>query len=193
MSSPAPARPDRGDDLYERYARPFETEHWGGVHRRVAEWADTHRPRFARRRRARCGRPWNRVRPVHGRRACCRPHPVNRSRYISVHYSYLPIAFHIGTSLLRAEALVDSGFDGGLLLLAAMLPDGKALTGHIRWRLADGSQVDLPVLFGRVDVAELGARPALISLLGNAPVLGRALLDQFRIVLDRGRRVIVGP
>lgn len=91
------------------------------------------------------------------------------------------------------EAPVDSGFDGGLLLPASLVHESETPVGRIRWKLADGSHTDVPVHFGRVDVAGFGSRPALISILGDAPVLGRALLDDFRVVLERGRRVVLEP
>ena len=62
--------------------------------------------------------------------------------------------------------------------------------------VADGSTVLAPSYLGRVEVAELGDAgtfPAVISVLGDEPILGRSLTNRFSITLDHGRRVIIQP
>jgi hypothetical protein len=64
----------------------------------------------------------------------------------------------------------------------------------MRWTLADGSTVLAPSYLGRVEVADLGDKgtfAAVISVLGDEPIIGRALANRFSITLDHGRQLIL--
>ena len=62
-------------------------------------------------------------------------------RWVSQRFPYLPLQIQIGSVSRTIEALIDTGFDGDLLLPPAMLPVGldPARTAT-EWRLADGSR-----------------------------------------------------
>lgn len=66
------------------------------------------------------------------------------------------------------------------------LPDLK-----FTWKLADGSFVETPVYHGIVQVVGLKSVPALITVLGDDYVLGRGVIDRFKVSFDHGRKVVV--
>ena len=112
-------------------------------------------------------------------------------RLVSEHFPYLPLRLDVGDQTYVLEALIDTGFDGDV----AVPPD--LLTGDAddfqRWTLADGSAVYTPMYFGTVHLAEVGSVDALITALGDEPIVGRGVTDHFRLTLDHGQRVIVDP
>ena len=55
----------------------------------------------------------------------------------------------------------------------------------------DGSTIDAPVYFGLVEVVGLPPMRAAITVLGNEYILGRNVLDRYKLTLDHGREVLV--
>jgi hypothetical protein len=47
--------------------------------------------------------------------------------------------------------------------------------------------------FGTVQVNDVGSLDALITALGDEPIVGRGVTDRFRLILDHGTQVIVEP
>jgi predicted aspartyl protease len=75
---------------------------------------------------------------------------------------------------LEVEALVDTGFDGALVLPGWPVPGGGSPDTHMTWRLADGSMVDAPAYAAEVHLLGLdGVYPVLVSILGDEAVVGR--------------------
>ena len=87
---------------------------------------------------------------------------------------------------------MDTGFTGHLAMSASMLnrilglPDTRTT-----WELADENTVDAPVYFGTVEIVGLLPVPAAIIALGREYILGRGVIDRFKITFDHGQRVIV--
>lgn len=92
----------------------------------------------------------------------------------------------------RTLALVDTGFDGecaapsDLVDSVAAVPD-DALT----WEVADGRTVEAPCYLGTVEIIGLQPMPAAITLLGHEFILGRGILDRYRVIFDHGSSVTV--
>ena len=118
---------------------------------------------------------------------------LNPGRLVSTHFPYLPIRVRVGDRDLNLDALVDTGFEGYVVLPAAQVGEFESPDGQVRWTLADGSSVHAPYYFGDVSVGEHGPFHALITTLGSTPLVGQGIVRQLTIILDRGRRVIVEP
>jgi hypothetical protein len=77
------------------------------------------------------------------------------------------------------------------------MTNGKPPDSYLRFTLADQvTSVLAAAYLGRVEVAKLGDAglyPAIISVLGTEPIIGRNLARHFRITLDHGRQVIIRP
>src|SRR5262249_14329513 len=95
---------------------------------------------------------------------------------------------------LRAEALIDTGFDGAVILPRAQLPLGIGPPDSTsRWILGDSvSRAIAPSYFGTAELDGTGdARASVISFIGTEAMVGRDFVSHFRVILDHGQRVIV--
>jgi predicted aspartyl protease len=115
----------------------------------------------------------------------------------STRFPYIPLTVTVNKRSETIEALLDTGFDGDIILPEGLLTNGKPPDSYLRFRLADQvTSVLAPAYLGRVEIAELGdagASAAIIGILGNEPIIGRNLARRFRITLDHGRQVILEP
>jgi predicted aspartyl protease len=113
-------------------------------------------------------------------------------------FPYLQIHVQIGTPRhieqeLNLEALVDTGFDGGVTVPpgsvdAAIVPDIILDLG-----LADGSRLRAPGYLASVRIGTLQPVLTMLIALGDEPLLGREVLDNFRVTFDHGREILVEP
>jgi predicted aspartyl protease len=90
-----------------------------------------------------------------------------------------------------AEALFDTGFTGHVVLPPGVIPASAPPDSWLQYGLADGSVVTAPVYRADVSVGPFGPFRAVLTLLGNEAIVGRALMDRFTITLERGTRIIV--
>ncbi len=61
-----------------------------------------------------------------------------------------------------------------------------------RWELGDGSVTEGQDYIGGVEIVGLyGKGEARITAIGNEFIIGRAIIDRYRVILDHGRRVEV--
>ena len=115
----------------------------------------------------------------------------------STRYPYIPLTVVINKRSETMEALLDTGFDGDLILPEGLLTNGKPPDSYLRFTLVDQvTHVLTPAYLGMVEMAELGeagVSAAIIGVLGNEALMGRNLARRFRIILDHGRQVIVEP
>lgn len=107
-------------------------------------------------------------------------------------YPFLPIRVDIRGHQRESLALLDTGFTGHLAIPTSLLNGDMGLPdGRVDWELADGSTIDAPLYFGALEIGGLPPVPALITVLGNDYVLGRGVIDRFKVTFDHGQRVIV--
>jgi predicted aspartyl protease len=119
---------------------------------------------------------------------------ARRPRVTSAVYPYLPIRVELRRQQLSGSALVDTGFTGDLVLPASILDDALGLPdARIDWELADSSTIDAPIYFGTLEIVGLPSAFAAITVLGTEYILGRGIIDRFRVTFDHGRRIIVEP
>ena len=116
-------------------------------------------------------------------------------RITSTTYPYLPIGVAIrGQQRDGLLALLDTGFTGHLAIPPSFLNGSLGLPDTVvDWELADGSIIHAPVYFGTVEIVGLARVPAAITMVGNEYVLGRGILDRFRVTFDHGQQVVVEP
>jgi predicted aspartyl protease len=117
--------------------------------------------------------------------------------YSSVHFPYIPVTVFLNKRTETVEALLDTGFDGDLIIPENLMTNGKPPDSYLRFTLADQvTSVLAPAYLGRVEVAELGdvgEHVAIISVLGTEAILGRNLARYFHITLDYGRELRIRP
>jgi len=111
---------------------------------------------------------------------------------VSSQFPYLEIQITVRGHTVRDWAYMDTGFDGYVVV-----PRDQAQIFGPRdyvslWELGDASLAQAEEYLGQVQL--VGATEtflARITALGNEYIIGRALLDRWRILLNRGRRVEV--
>jgi len=111
-------------------------------------------------------------------------------RLESHRFPYLPLRLEVRNRTHEVEALIDTGFDGHVTVPPALLANGHPDDYH-RWTLADGSHVYAPYYLGTVQIGGLGSVEAVITALGDEPLVGRGITDRYEIILDHGQRVVV--
>ena len=118
---------------------------------------------------------------------------VSDGQVISHRFPYVPIRLQVRGREALVEALLDTGFDGHVVVPASLMTNGAPADTHYTWTLADGSEVSSPTYRGTVQIGSFPPVRVLISVLGDEPIIGRALTNHFSIHLDHGRQVIVEP
>lgn len=113
-------------------------------------------------------------------------------RLVSSRFPYLPIDLSIRGRQWSLDALIDTGFDGHIVVPQDTLA-GDVGDLNLSYRLADGSSFVRDAFVGSVDLAGLGRFPALVIALGTECLIGRGITDQLRLILDHGQRVIAEP
>ena len=117
--------------------------------------------------------------------------------FTSAHFPHIPVTVFLTKRTETVEALLDTGFDGDLIIPENLMTNGKPPDSYLRFTLADQvTSVLAPTYLGRVEVAELGDAgiyAAIISVLGTEVIIGRNLARHFHITLDHGRKVIIRP
>jgi hypothetical protein len=77
--------------------------------------------------------------------------------FTSAHFPYIPVTVVLNKRTETVEALLDTGFDGDLIIPEGMMTNGKPPDSYLRFTLADqATSVLAPAYLGRVEVAELG-------------------------------------
>ncbi|MCH9040399.1 MAG: hypothetical protein J4N94_06205 [Chloroflexi bacterium] len=114
---------------------------------------------------------------------------------ISDRYPYLDVLVTIRGWHERISALIDTGFTGNLVLPSSLLsPEIGLPDGRIEWQLADESLVTAPLYLGDIEILGIPVISASsVTFLGSDFIVGRGIVDRFKVTLDHGERVIVEP
>lgn len=113
----------------------------------------------------------------------------------SPHVPYIPVRIEIpdaDTSLL-IEALVDTGFNGEVALPAASLHARPSVLGNLDIRMADGSEISVPVYLGTIQIGSRRIGPITVLMLGDEPIIGLGVATQFRVVIDHDQSISFSP
>jgi predicted aspartyl protease len=115
--------------------------------------------------------------------------------YTSDHFPYIPVDVFLNKKTETVEALLDTGFDGDLIIPESLMSNDEQPDSYVKYKLADEeTEVLAPTYLGRVEVARLGGAgeyAAMISVFGTEAVIGRNLARHFHITLDHGRQLII--
>lgn len=110
----------------------------------------------------------------------------------STTYPFLSIRIFLRSQRHGALALLDTGFTGHLVIPTSSLNGDLGVPdARIDWELADGSIIDAPVYLGVLEIIGLTSLPIVITVLGDDYILGRGVLDRFKVILDHGQQVII--
>jgi clan AA aspartic protease len=116
---------------------------------------------------------------------------------VSSRFPYVSIRVIIRQTLasnqqsLDLEAMVDTGFDGGVVIPSDLLDPALTPVRQLPWSLADGSEVLLPAFLGSVQIGNLPPVTTIVMPLGDEPLIGRQVTNNYRVIFDHGNQVIV--
>ena len=106
-------------------------------------------------------------------------------------FPYLPLSIHIRGRRITVEALIDTGFDGDVVVPRDLLADDLLPDSDTRWWLPDGSAISAPSYDGVAQIGQLDGVDVTVVSLGDEALVGRGVIDRYRLILDHGVRVIV--
>jgi predicted aspartyl protease len=115
------------------------------------------------------------------------------SRVTNDRFPYIRLRLRVRSQVIDLEALIDTGFDGALLMPEGIVEFDGPPDLALRWTLADGSRVFAPSYDATVEILGLDSVQILVSVLGSEFLVGRQVTDLFTIILDHGQRVIIEP
>ena len=92
---------------------------------------------------------------------------MRRPGLISTRFPYLPLTLRLGAQAITVDALLDTGFDGDVVLPAAMIAETTPPDFSIRWLLADGSPIQAPAYLATARVGDFGPFDVVVTVLGG--------------------------
>lgn len=119
------------------------------------------------------------------------------SPVVSSRFPYLPIRVFLGDSYyfpdveFESEALVDTGFSGGLCVPPRLIPSTVSSIAQTVWTIADELTVPAPTYRGYVRVGSLPVIEVEIIALAGQVLLGRSATNHFRVIFDHGSSLTV--
>jgi predicted aspartyl protease len=100
----------------------------------------------------------------------------------------------VNGNIREATALIDTGFDGYLVVPAAVATDFPLPAYRERIETASGEVIAVPVFPGTVElINQPGPFDALIIAVGGEFLLGLLSINHFRITFDHGYQLLVEP
>lgn len=118
---------------------------------------------------------------------------MNGPRLVSELFPYVSVRLEIRGSSFEFEALLDTGFQGDIVIPEQFQPSDEAPDGTLRWQLLGGRAIFAAYYRGVAGLEGFDMRPAYITVLGDEPIVGVGLFRDLAVLLDHGRRVVVDP
>lgn len=121
---------------------------------------------------------------------------MNGPRVVSARVPYVPIVVSTRLSrrsLATTEALIDTGFDGHVVVPSGTFTNAGSPHRYLSWTLADGSSITAPAYRGELEIGTTRLAPVVISELGDEPIIGLRVLQAFTLTLDHGRTLTIEP
>jgi predicted aspartyl protease len=101
-------------------------------------------------------------------------------------------SFFFPATEFDAEALLDTGFSGGLSVSPRLIPPAVSPVSQTIWKLADGSATIVDTYRGYVRIGTLPVVETEVITLHTQPLLGRSVMNHFRLlIIDHGNTITV--
>lgn len=108
----------------------------------------------------------------------------------SSRFPYLPIKVSVKKDF-ELEALVDTGYDGGVILPPKLISNGEVSGWLVDCKLADDSMVKVPAYIGSVRLGNKKLNDITVLVMGDEPIIGREIIKHFKVIFDHGKKIIV--
>jgi hypothetical protein len=114
----------------------------------------------------------------------------------STRFPYLSVHVRLGNLQypdfeFDVDALVDTAFDGGLIVPRDLIPGRVHSPGQQWCEFADGIRVLVPFYQGFLTIGSLQPVAAYVMALPNQALLGRAVTDHFKLTFWYGRQGVL--
>lgn len=115
--------------------------------------------------------------------------------FSSSRFPYLPIHIQIGISKINLdlEAMVDTGFGGGIAIPKNIVDLSYLPYMTTHWVLADGTEILAKAYLGYVRIGKFDPVGCTIALLGDEPLIGREVINHFKVTLNHGKKIMLEP
>lgn len=114
-----------------------------------------------------------------------------QNKVVSSRFPYLPIEVTIKQHKQSLEALLDTGFDGYVVLPPGVMTNGEAPDLYESCKLADDSVIRVPIFIGAAKLGKRKLNKITFLVMGDEPIIGREVIKYFKIVLDHGQKIIL--
>lgn len=111
----------------------------------------------------------------------------------SSRFPYLPLSFQIRQHTYEGEALIDTGFDGGIAVPPSSLDNVGPPDSYELWGPVVGPPVFASTYRGSCQIDALGSFPVIVTALGDEILVGLEVIARFAVTFDHGHQVIVTP
>jgi predicted aspartyl protease len=108
---------------------------------------------------------------------------------VSEHFPYVRVIVTVRGQAHAVEALLDTGYSGYVVMPEGALKGASPLGIRAIVQVADGRKIGAPVYEGKITVGDVAPFDALVTVLGNEPIVGRQVIRRFKVILDHGTRV----
>ncbi len=111
---------------------------------------------------------------------------------VSNEYPYVQVRVTVGKYRLSYRALLDTGFDGYLVLPESLESQLGAPEFSVKTILADGSESMRPQFRAAVEIVGLNIGYVVrLMLLGDECLIGQGIIRQLKVTFDHGTQVVV--
>lgn len=113
------------------------------------------------------------------------------SKIVSKNFPFITIVVTVRKRVEKVEALIDTGFEGDVVVPKGLLTNGDPPDTLLPWQLANETVVLAPVYAGRIKLGNIASFTVSVVTLGNEVMIGRGVTDRFKVIFDHGRKVII--
>lgn len=111
------------------------------------------------------------------------------NKLISLHFPYISATVFIKQAKRTFEGLLDTGFDGYVILPPGLVTNGEPPDIVTTCRFANNSTIKAPAFIGSVKVGNRKFNNILLIIMGDEPMIGRSVIENYKVTLDHGRKV----
>ena len=112
-------------------------------------------------------------------------------KIISTRFPYIPVQVFVSENIYKLEALIDTGFDGQVILPPSLVANGQLPKRFVICKLADNSIVEMLAHRGSIKLGGKKLKDVLVIIMGDEPIIGREVIKHFKITLEYGRKIIL--
>jgi len=109
----------------------------------------------------------------------------------STRFPYLPVKITVTENNYNLEALIDTGFNGQVILPPNIFTNGQLPPKFVTCKLADNSIVEMPIHRGTLKLGDKKLNEIIILIIGDEPIIGREVIKHFKIILEYGRKIVL--